>query len=617
MGLAMSAERAFPGRVFFDHIPKTAGQAVSAWLADQLGSGSVSPNLGGNHGDLIRQYGGRYSVIAAHAEFHDKEGLDPRYRYMTILRDPVERVVSWLYYVTNNHTPQQLGALHAWAQRFLDSDGTDLADGLVAHIGNCYVEHFSRIFGSGLASGQDKTASSLRALRQYDVVGLYRNLQRFSEDVGALIGVPAPPGLAHVNPTIGRPPVSKLAGGLRERIAALNQLDIDLYRQVTAAFGDRQARHPVPRAPAVLPIWKKYEAQAGRLVTTPDLAVVAVAAREGGRAACGQTVHIDVDFSLARAVGDLVLGIHVLDGDGRLAFGINSALLGQSYTLGPGCYRATHQLTAALKEGKYTAGVSFLERLDERDLELGWQDVSCEIELHGDAASASVGYAALPARIALQRAAAGSPEPARTAERNVAWHAAAVLRADYEQLNGNGGAIVWCTGLPASGKSTLAHAAAARLHALGIRAYVLDGDNVRHGLCADLGFSAGDRAENIRRVGEVAKMFLDTGMIVLVAFISPSREDRERVRNAVAAGDFLEVYCRCSLEVCEQRDRKGLYRKARAGGVPEFTGISAPYEEPLTPDLVADTGELDLDQCVERLLALLRQRGLLGPRDTR
>ena len=176
---------------------------------------------------------------------------------------------------------------------------------------------------------------------------------------------------------------------------------------------------------------------------------------------------------------------------------------------------------------------------------------------------------------------------------------------------------MWFTGFSGAGKSTLAHAVEERLFQSGCRTYVLDGDNIRHGLCGDLGFSPGERSENIRRVGEVAKLMVDAGVIVLTAFISPFRADRERVRGLMAHGDFLEIHCQCPLDVCESRDIKGLYRKARAGEVKEFTGISSPYEVPAAPDLVVDTAGLPLDDCVERVLALLRGRGVVTDRISR
>ncbi len=197
---------------------------------------------------------------------------------------------------------------------------------------------------------------------------------------------------------------------------------------------------------------------------------------------------------------------------------------------------------------------------------------------------------------------------------NVVWHHATVTRSRREGINGHRSVVLWFTGLSGAGKSTLAHAVEEHLHQKGCRTFVFDGDNVRHGLCADLGFSAADRSENIRRIGQMAKLFVDAGVIALTAFISPFRADRQRVREIVGESDFLEIYCRCSLEECERRDVKGLYAKARAGVIREFTGVSSPYEEPLAPDLVIDTERQSLEEAVERVCGLLAERGLIARR---
>lgn len=197
-----------------------------------------------------------------------------------------------------------------------------------------------------------------------------------------------------------------------------------------------------------------------------------------------------------------------------------------------------------------------------------------------------------------------------TSASDILWHHATVTRQRREQLNGHKGAILWFTGLSGAGKSTLAHAVEEELHRRNCRTFVFDGDNVRHGLCSDLGFSAADRAENIRRIGEMVKLFLEAGVIAMTAFISPFRKDRERVRALVPHGDFMEIHCRCPLEICEQRDVKGLYRRARAGEIGEFTGISSPYEAPDAPELIVDTGTLPLETCVAQVLELLRTRGI-------
>jgi adenylylsulfate kinase len=194
---------------------------------------------------------------------------------------------------------------------------------------------------------------------------------------------------------------------------------------------------------------------------------------------------------------------------------------------------------------------------------------------------------------------------------NVVWHHATITRERREALNGHKSCVLWFTGLSGAGKSTLAHAVEEQLHQLGCRTFVLDGDNVRHGLSSNLGFSEDDRRENIRRIGEAAKLMMEAGVIAMTAFISPFRADREAVRNLMPHGDFFEVYCKAALETCESRDVKGLYKKARAGEIKNYTGIDSPYEAPEKPELVVDTDALSIEQSVNEVLKLLQVRGKL------
>ncbi len=198
-----------------------------------------------------------------------------------------------------------------------------------------------------------------------------------------------------------------------------------------------------------------------------------------------------------------------------------------------------------------------------------------------------------------------------TAATNIHWHTGVVGRQERQKLNGHNSAILWFTGLSGAGKSTLANAVEERLYQLGHRTFVLDGDNIRHGLCKDLGFSDKDRTENIRRIGEVAKLFVDGGMLALTAFISPFRTDRDTVRALMAEGDFIEIYCKCDLSVCEERDVKGLYKKARAGEIPHFTGISSPYEEPLNAEIVVSTDTQPIEESVAQVIAALQARNII------
>jgi len=197
---------------------------------------------------------------------------------------------------------------------------------------------------------------------------------------------------------------------------------------------------------------------------------------------------------------------------------------------------------------------------------------------------------------------------------NVAWFDGYVSRKDREKLHGHKGAVIWFTGLPASGKSTIAHLVEKELHKKGCSTYVLDGDNVRHGLCCDLGFSPEDRTENIRRIKEMVKLFVDAGIIVLTAFISPYRKDREWARKFFRKDEFIEVYMECPLEVCEARDKKGFYKKAKEGLIKEYTGVSSPYEPPENPELVINTKNYTPKECVLKIMRYLKKNILQGQR---
>lgn len=194
---------------------------------------------------------------------------------------------------------------------------------------------------------------------------------------------------------------------------------------------------------------------------------------------------------------------------------------------------------------------------------------------------------------------------------NITWHDTSVSVEERRLLNGHHSFVLWFTGLSGSGKSTIANALAAELFTQNVNTYVLDGDNIRHGLNSDLGFSDNDRKENIRRIAEVAKLFVDNGTITITAFISPFREDRERARAILPQGEFIEVYIKCPLQACEERDPKGLYKKARNGEIPAFTGIDSPYEEPVNPELVIDTDGLSVQQSAAQIIQYLQDRRLI------
>ena len=192
--------------------------------------------------------------------------------------------------------------------------------------------------------------------------------------------------------------------------------------------------------------------------------------------------------------------------------------------------------------------------------------------------------------------------------KNIKWHEISIDRRKLEKMHGHKGMVLWFTGLSGSGKSTLANALNEALYLKGISTYVLDGDNIRHGLCKDLGFSDSDREENIRRIGEVANLFMNAGIVAITAFVSPFKADRDKARSIIGNNDFIEIYCAASLSVCEKRDTKGFYKKARLGEIKEFTGISSPYEIPENPEITIDTGNIGLKDSVQKIINYLDKK---------
>lgn len=191
---------------------------------------------------------------------------------------------------------------------------------------------------------------------------------------------------------------------------------------------------------------------------------------------------------------------------------------------------------------------------------------------------------------------------------NITWHKVSVTKSERRNMNQHQSAVLWFTGLSGSGKSTIANAVDRKLFDMGIRSFVLDGDNIRHGLNANLGFSTHDRKENIRRIGEVSKLFVESGAFALTAFISPFHEDRNRVREALEPDEFIEIFVKCPIDECESRDPKGLYKKARNGEIAEFTGVSSPYDEPLSPEIIIESKNYSVEESVEIIIRYLKER---------
>ena len=201
-----------------------------------------------------------------------------------------------------------------------------------------------------------------------------------------------------------------------------------------------------------------------------------------------------------------------------------------------------------------------------------------------------------------------NPDKSEISKKNIKWHEISIDRKKLEKMRGHKGMVLWFTGLSGSGKSTLANALNEALHLKGVSTYVLDGDNIRHGLCKDLGFSDSDREENIRRIGEVANLFMDAGIVAITAFVSPFKADRDKVRAIIGNTDFIEIYCAADLSVCEKRDPKGLYKKARLGEIKDFTGISSPYEIPDKPEIIIDTANIGLTDSVQKIITYLDKK---------
>ncbi|MGF6742040.1 Wzt carbohydrate-binding domain-containing protein [Paraburkholderia atlantica] len=399
----MSSRNVFSGRVVFDHLAKTAGQAVNDWLVKALGTGCVTPNLIGNHYELIRKYGGLYSVISAHVHFPDGESLDPRYQYMTLLREPVDRIVSWLYFLVNNHDECELPELVPAARRFLESDGIDLADTLAGSISNAYVEHFCRIDTIGLNDDTGTIERALAAIQQYDVVGIYEDMPLFLRDAARLIGMAAPSEISRVNVTQKRPAVDQIKPALRDRIIELNQLDLRFYSEIAKVKANLEREQSAEADSLAVSTWERYEPVRARSITTSALTILSVTLREGKDIRHGQLMTFDVDFLVSQKIGQIEMGIHIFDSDREWAFGTNSTLLGQTYlSLQSGWYRVTHHVVADLPAGAYTAGFAFAEQFSGSVEELAWRDSMCEFQVVHEVTKGFAGYSYLPATISLK-----------------------------------------------------------------------------------------------------------------------------------------------------------------------------------------------------------------------
>lgn len=390
----MRPERSFAGRVIFDHWPKTGGQAVNAWLRTALGTGSVSDNLIGKHRELIRQFGGEYSIISAHVEFHG-EGLDPRYDYVTCFRHPVERALSWIYFVRHNFRDQDIVDLRKGVLEFLQTEG---ALGTEYIFSNAMTDHLCSISASSPDAPDERLKHALSVVDEYALWGLYERLPEFIGDFAAFLQVPAPPQLDNKNVTLGRPRIFEVSPSLRAKIEEMNALDIALYERLQARYDE--ARQRWQRPVVSVSKWQPLPEKGPRQFCSPDFALLTIT-REGGiHVSQNAVMTFTLEFSLAQAVDSLECGLYIHDIQGRLAFGTNSTLTGA--IIGPlsaGTHAVRYTVVTALPEGKYDVGFAFIEKRTVGGRELALLDKMDFFQIGLDRHPPCEGYVSLPVTI--------------------------------------------------------------------------------------------------------------------------------------------------------------------------------------------------------------------------
>jgi hypothetical protein len=388
----MKRKSAFSGRILFDHIPKTAGTAVSNWLTDTLGTGCVSPQVNGIHRQLISQYGGLYSIITAHVDFEFDEDLDPRYTYVTCLRHPVDRAISWIYFILEEYESHKENNLFQSITKLIETDGQEINDNIISSISNLYVTHFSKITQTDIIAERISVEYCLTILRQYDLVGLQENLNSFIADLAILIGAPLIEKIAKQRVTSTRPLI--ISPKLIRKLTEINQLDIQLYEEVKTWHNEEKI-YTLP--------WEKYDIKNKNSVrVTPDLIITKVNLLEGPIIDRGQTMTFEVNFFLVRTLAELNIMINIYDSDKRVVFGTNNIVLHQfQKDIARGSYCVRYSLLADLSVGKYTVGFSFLEILPNNVIELSFNDLLYEFDLRQQIETHYSGYAYLPAKMVL------------------------------------------------------------------------------------------------------------------------------------------------------------------------------------------------------------------------
>lgn len=404
----MSPKSVFDGRVIFDHLPKTAGQAVNAWLTAALGNGSVTPNLIGGHRELIKRYGGEYSVISGHLTFNC-EGLDPRYRYMTCVREPIDRAVSWLSFVLQ-HEPESLGDLWIEADAFSRSEGAELGSVFKESICNPYVNHFCSILSMEKRGYVEDLTAALRAIEQYDVWGIYEDMAGFLKLAASLIELPAPKEIARVNVTRSRPSVAQVSAKLKSRLEELNALDLEFYSALQERWRERKELREEGALQSSVKFWQPYSSPVPRIFQSSDFELLGVELPGDGTFGKGELVRLSVEFSLARTVLELEIGFHIFDENERWAFGINSTLLERKLiNIQAGVHQVNFWFLTDLPDGPYRLGIGVAAKDNEKSEEMAWFDRLLEFRIENRArGSCGVGCSDLPVEFAFRNV---SPVP--------------------------------------------------------------------------------------------------------------------------------------------------------------------------------------------------------------